>query len=296
MRSTPRRPVILLSLAAFFWGGAFVAGKLALAYLPPLTTAFWRFALGTAVLVAVWAHREGPRTLPRKAAAWAGLASLGVTGVFAYNWFFFKGLALTDAGAAALVITTNPALTALLSALLLRERLAPLKVLGFLLAACGALVVLSGGHLGRLLALRLGPGAGLLAAAVACWVAYVLLGKVVLGGVSPLTATTAGFALGLPLLAVGAHREAPLAAVLAAPAVAWGALVFMGVFSSALAFLWFYEGVRAIGASRASVFIYLVPGFALLFSHWLLGEAVTWPKIAGGALVLLGVALTSFRR
>lgn len=295
MNRRPAGPVVLLTFAALFWGGAFVAGKIALGHLPPLTTAFWRFALGTATLLAVWAHREGPGTLPRTWAAWWGLASLGLSGVFAYNWFFFKGLALTEAGAAALVITTNPALTALLSALLLGERLSPGKLAGFILAAAGALVVLSGGHLSRLLSLHLGPGAGLLGAAVCCWVAYVLLGRVVLRGVSPLTATTAAFALGLPFLGVAAGREAPLASVFAAPAEAWAALLFMGLFSSAIAFLWFYEGVRALGASRASVFIYLVPGFALLFSHWLLGEPVTGPKVAGGGLVLVGVALTSRR-
>jgi drug/metabolite transporter (DMT)-like permease len=68
----------------------------------------------------------------------------------------------------------------------------------------------------------------------------------------------------------------------------------MGIFSSALGFLWFYEGVAALGASRASVFIYLVPGFALLFAWFLLGEAVSGPKLVGGALVVAGVALTSW--
>jgi drug/metabolite transporter (DMT)-like permease len=290
-----RAPLALLTLTALFWGGAFVAGKIALASLGPLTVAFWRFALGAAVLVPVWALREGWAARPREARAWAGLAGLGVLGVFGYNWLFFRGLALVEPGAAALVITTNPALTALVSSVFLGERLAPTKVLGFALAASGALVVLSGGNLEALVHARLGPGAGLLGLAVLCWVAYIVLGKVVMGGVSPLTATTGSFVLGLPLLAAEAWREAPLGAVLAAPVPAWVAIGFMGVCSSALAFLWFYEGVKALGAARASVFIYLVPGFALALSHLLLGEAVSLPKIAGGTLVVAGVLLASLR-
>jgi len=291
----PRRPgpFAKLTLAAVFWGGAFVAGKIALRDVTPLATAFWRFAIGAAVLAWIWFRREGPASLPRTTRGWAGLLVLGLSGVFAYNWFFFKGLALTEAGAAALVITTNPALTALCSALLLGERLSATRVAGFALAASGAFVVLSGGHLERLLSLRLGAGAGYLGAAVLCWVAYVLLGKVVLRETAPLTATAAAFALGTPLLGLGAWAEGGLVAALGAPWQAWVALLFMGVFASALAFLWFYEGVVALGAARASVFIYLVPGFALFFAHLLLGEAVTGPKILGATLVVSGVALTA---
>ncbi|MBI5016716.1 MAG: DMT family transporter [Deltaproteobacteria bacterium] len=294
-RRAPGAILARLTLTAAFWGGAFVAGKIALASLGPLTVAFWRFAIGAAVLAPVWAAREGRGAAPRSARAWGGLAALGVLGVFGYNWFFFRGLALVEPGAAALVITTNPALTALVSSLLLRERLSPLRLAGFALAASGALVVLSGGNWEALAHLRLGPGAGLLGLAVVAWVFYTVLGKVVMGGVSPLTASAGSFLVGLPLLAAAAWREGPLSALFAAPAAAWAALGFMGVFSSALAFLWFYEGVAALGAGRASVFIYLVPGFALAISHALLGEPVTVPKVAGGALVVVGVVLTSLR-
>lgn len=294
MSSRPTPPALVkLTLAALFWGGAFVAGKIALRDVAPVAAAFWRFALGTGVLGWFWARRTGPADLPRTWRGWTGLAALGVSGVFAYNWFFFQGLASTEAGAAALVITTNPALTAVCAGLFLGERLSPVRVLGFALAVVGALVVLSGGDSHRLLSLRLGPGAAFLGAAVLCWVAYVLWGKVVLRGVSPLTATAAAFAFGTPLLGVGAQAEGGLVAALGASWQAWAALLFMGVFSSALGFLWFYEGVAALGAARASVFIYLVPGFALVFAWLLLGEAVSGPKLLGGVLVVAGVALTS---
>lgn len=273
-----------------------MAGKLALAHLAPGAAAFWRFAAGTATLVPIWWWREGPSTLPRTARDWGGVGILGFVGIFGYNWFFFRGLQLVEPGAAALVVTTNPALTAVLSALVLGEALSPLKTAGFALAACGALVVLSGGNVANLLALRLGPGAGFLGLAIVSWVAYVVVGRVVMARVSPLTATTGAFVLGLPLLGTAALGEGTLAAWRTVPLVTWGAVVFMGVFCSALAFLWFYEGVQALGAARASVFIYLVPGFALLASHWALGEKVTAAKAAGGGLVLLGVALTNWRQ
>jgi drug/metabolite transporter (DMT)-like permease len=287
------RAVLYLCLTAVFWGGAFVAGKIALAHLPPLTVAFWRFALGTVAIVVIWLRREGFPSLPRTGRAWAGVAGFGLFGVFGYNWFFFKGLALVEAGAAALVVTTNPALTALACSLLFRERLSAMKLLGFGLAAFGALTVLAGGDWSRLLTLRLGPGAGLLAVAVLCWVAYVVLGKIILTTVSPLAANAAAFVVALPFLAVSARLEAPLSAAFAAPWQTWGAIAFMGVLSSALAFVWFSEGIRVLGASRTSVFIYLVPGFSLLFARAFLGEPISLPKVLGGGLVVAGVVLTN---
>jgi drug/metabolite transporter (DMT)-like permease len=293
VNSDLRKPVFLLFLTSVLWGASFVAGKIALAHMAPASAAFWRFALGTATLVPIWLWKGGPAVLPRRARDYGGLVVLGIFGIFGYNWFFFQGLQHVEPGAAALVVTTNPALTAIVSALLLRETLSPLKTLGFLLAAAGALVVLTGGVLGNLLTLRFGPGSGLLALAVLSWVAYVVLGRVVMATVSPLTATTAAFVVGLPLLAAAAAAEGSLTLSMHAPPGAWAAITFMGVLCSGLAFLWFYEGVSVLGAARASVFIYLVPGFALLTSHWVLGESLTAAKLAGGGLVLLGVALTS---
>ena len=75
-----RTATLLLVLTAFFWGGAFVAGKVALAELPPVTVAFWRFAVGAAVLVPLWLWREGLGSLPRGGRAWAGVAALGLLG------------------------------------------------------------------------------------------------------------------------------------------------------------------------------------------------------------------------
>lgn len=295
MAADLKKPIALLFVTSVLWGASFVAGKIALGSMAPAAAAFWRFALGTATLVPIWLWKGGMKVLPRRARDFGGLFLLGVVGIFGYNWFFFKGLQQVEAGAAALVVTTNPALTAVVSAVLLRERLSALKTLGFVLAATGALVVLTGGELSALLRLRTGPGSALLGLAVLSWVAYVVLGRVVMARVSPLTTTTAAFVVGLPLLAGASAAEGSLVPALHAPAAAWVALVFMGVFCSALAFLWFYEGVSLLGAARASVFIYLVPGFALITSHWVLGEKLTGAKLAGGALVLLGVVLTSLQ-
>ena len=69
------------------------------------------------------------------------------------------------------------------------------------------------------------------------------------------------------------------------------ALGFVGVFGSALAFVWFYEGVRALGPARAAVFINLVPVAAIALGVLLLGEPLELSMLVGGALVIGGIWL-----
>ena len=70
---------------------------------------------------------------------------------------------------------------------------------------------------------------------------------------------------------------------------AWLSLAFMGVLGTAVAFVWFYDGVRAIGPARTAVFINLVPVVAITLGVLLLGEALHWSMLTGGALVVAGV-------
>ncbi|TAL16123.1 DMT family transporter [bacterium] len=284
-------PWFYLTLTAFLWGGASIAGKIALEQMGPMTVAFWRYLIASLCLLPfTW---NGLKKASKNRILVFRLFLMGLTGIFAYHWFFFKGLQLEDAGTTALVITTNPALTALLSAYFLKEKLSPVKWTGFLLAALGALIVLSGGDPEKLLALKFGKGAYLLATAVVFWSVYTLISKQVVGATTPATATSASFLIGLPMLFLAALAEAPPASALSASAEAWAAIFYMSVFCSAIAFALFMKGVGEIGAVKASVYIYLIPAFSLFFAKIILNEPITAGKVIGGLVIIGGVALTS---
>jgi drug/metabolite transporter (DMT)-like permease len=122
------------------------------------------------------------------------------------------------------------------------------------------------------------------------WAVYTLLGKTMLKGLSPIAATTYAALTGTAMLAA----VAAVTGDLGVPAVslrAWVAIGFVGLFSTALSFVWFYEGVRSIGPSRTSVFINLVPVAAIVLGVMMLGERVDVSIIAGGALIVFGVWL-----
>ena len=73
----------------------------------------------------------------------------------------------------------------------------------------------------------------------------------------------------------------------------WASIVYLGAFGTVVAFVWYYQGVRAIGPSRAAVFNNLVPAFGVVLSFILLGEEILVSMVVGGVVTALGVSLAN---
>jgi drug/metabolite transporter (DMT)-like permease len=276
-----------LVLVAIIWGGTFVAGRIAAAEMPAPTAALWRYIVACVALVALsWRLEGGLPALSRQ--QWIGVTLLGATGVAAYNLFFMYGLERVPASRGSLIMALNPAGTALGAALFLREPLTRHRVMGILVALVGVSVVLGHGNPLTLFAGGAGVGEAALFGCTVSWVTYTLLGKRILLGLSPLAATTYAALTGTTIL-VGAAAVTGNLIVPAASPQGWLALGYLGVFGTAVAFVWFYEGVKAIGPARTAVFINLVPVAAVTLGVLVLGERLELSMLAGGALVILGV-------
>jgi drug/metabolite transporter (DMT)-like permease len=282
-----------LVLMALFWSGVFPAISIVLSSMGLFTSVFLRFAAAALILLVLLRLRSGrmPRPSPRETVLIIGLGMLGIS---VYNVLFSAGLQLVEASRAALIVPTNPAFTALFAAIFLKERLGRTRAAGISLCVLGALWVLSRGNLRLLATLDLGPGEALLVLCIFMWSAYTLLGRVALSGLPALALTAYVMSAGAVMLAVPAAIEhAPLSGV---TWQAWVALGYLIVFGTVLPFLWFYEGVKALGAARASQFINLVPPLAVAESVLILGEPMTGALYVGTALVLAGLYLTNRRR
>ena len=176
---------VKLLLMAVFWGGTFIAGKIAAQRVGPYSAAFLRFAIASIFLSLTALKQEGRfPTLQRHQLFPVFL--LGMTGVFAYNVFFFKGLKLIEAGRAAIIIANNPIFIALFSALLFRERLTRLRLAGILVSISGAVLVITRGDWHMIGSGAVGWGELFILCCVASWVTFSLLGKVLLSELSPL--------------------------------------------------------------------------------------------------------------
>ena len=285
-----------LVVTTFFWGGTFVAGKWAVSEAPPFLLAFLRFAIASFVVWALvaWRGRERGERFPhpKGGAQWAGLFSLGFTGVFLYNFVFLTGLSWTSATNGSLIVAFNPLLTAVLSALWLKERLRPVQAGGFLLALLGVGVVITRGSIAVVRSLSFNPGDLLMLGAPLAWALYTIVGKKVLRYFSPLVATLYASLFGTLLLLPAAALEGSLiSGVHRLTVYGWFAVLQLALLGTVVGFVWWYEGVAELGAARASVFVNLVPVFGVLLSALILSESLGVSQLAGGILVVAGVGL-----
>lgn len=281
-----------LWLTSMFWGGAFIAAKHVAEHMGPFTIAFLRFLIASVMLLALTWRREG-RLPPLDGTHLFAVILLGATGIYAYNAMLFKGLSLIEAGRASLIIATTPAFIALASAVFFREHLGLVRVSGILLSVLGALIVISKGQLGMAAVGRLGGGELLILGCVLSWVAYSLIGKVAMQRLSPLVAVSYSVGVGAVALFVSACFEGLGKHVRHATFLDWLAIVYMAVLATVIGFVWFYEGVKHIGTTRAGLFINFVPVFAVVLAYVVLREPVTASLGVGGLLVLVGVCLTN---
>lgn len=286
----PHRGIYLkLVLMALFWGAAFIGGRVATAEMAPPSAALWRYIVATVALVVATIVIDGG--LPRLSRqAWQGVLVMGFAGVLVFNLCFMYGLARTPASRGALIMALNPAVTLLASALLFREHLTRNKVAGVALALAGVVIVLARGDLAHLFAGGLGPGEIVLLGCPLSWAVFTLAGRHFVRGHSALAVTAYASLVGTAMLAAVAAGTGDLVP----PTVswrAWTAIAVTGLFGTALAFVWFYDGVRAIGPARTSVFINLVPVFAIALGVLLLGEPLEGSMLVGGAIVIAGILL-----
>jgi drug/metabolite transporter (DMT)-like permease len=218
---------------------------------------------------------------------------LGMTGVFAYNAFFFKGLQYIPAGRASLIIALNPIGISALSAVFFKERLTWIKTLGILLSVSGAIVVITNGRLSQIWSGGIGVGELMILGCVASWVSYSLIGKAVMGDMTPLAAVTYATLVGVAALFFPAAAGGMFSRMWQYGAGEWASLFYLGFFGTVLGFFWYYDGIRKIGPAKASVFINFVPVSAIVMAYFFLGEAFTPSLAVGAAMVIGGVYATN---
>ncbi len=281
-----------LFLTAVFWGGTFIAGRVVAREVGPYSIAFFRFVIASLFLLFLTWRANGRFPGLRKEQV-LPIILLGATGVFAYNVFFFKGLKLINAGRASLIIANNPVFIAVFAAFLFREKLGFLKGIGIMLSVCGAVVVISKGNPTDILRGALGWGDFFIFLCVLSWAAFSLIGKVAMKGLSPLVATTYSCVVGTGALFIPACREGMMTSFMQYSAADWFSIFYLGFFGTVLGFVWYYEGIDTIGATKASQFINFVPISAVLLAFFILQEPITFSLAAGTVLVSLGVYLTN---
>ena len=283
---------VKLLMTAFFWGGTFIAGRAIAKDVGPYSGAFLRFAVASVLLLLILWKEEG-RLPPLRKGQFVPLLLLGMTGAFAYNVFFFKGLKLVSAGRASVIVANNPIFIALFAALFFKDRLTWLKIAGIAISVMGAIIVISKGRLDFVAAGGIGWGEVFILGCVGSWVSYSLIGKVVMMKLSPLVSVTYSCIAGAALLLVPACLEGIASDLPQFSRTDWFGILYLGIFGTVVGFVWYYEGIRALGPTKAGQFINFVPISAIVFAFLMLGEPITPSLFIGTVFVVCGVYLTN---
>jgi drug/metabolite transporter (DMT)-like permease len=281
------KPALFMVGAALFWAGNYVVGAVAVRTMSAfdLTYLRWAIAVIPLLLIAQLVERPDWRAVVK---AWPLLLLLGGLGMLAYNLLLYAALNFTTAAGASLVNAANPATMALLAVLLTRERLRGRAVVGIALSCAGVLLILSGGDPGALRALDVNVGQALMVGAVVVFSLYSIWGKL-LRNVPPITATAAQAVLVLVVMSPVALANGVTVPTDPEPLLA---LVYIGLFPSVGAYVLWNLALRDTAPSVAGIYLNLVTVFTVLLGL-LLGEAVPLVDLLGGAIVIVGVLVTS---
>ena len=287
-----RTPLILAVYAtlSLTLSGQWIAAKLGVTAVPPLELSTMRFAIASVVLLVACAVTRTPLPLAR----WRPVAAAAACGVLLFNSLAFVGLSFTPASDSALIIPTTIPLATALFATLIHERLTARRLLGFAIASAGAGLVIVGGQDASVgdPALRL-RGDLMELGAAAAWGASLTIGAVVLRKETVLGYVTLmvviGTAMLLPLGALQqAYRDVP-----SWTAETWLAAGFLGVCSTAIAFVLFLWAVHRFGPSLAAMVTFLTPIATLVLAFLILAERPVWVQLVGGVVIVIGVRVAA---
>ncbi|SES97550.1 Threonine/homoserine efflux transporter RhtA [Natronincola peptidivorans] len=279
---------LLLVLCNLFWAGNYVFGKYVVAEMPPLMITFSRWLVASVLLLIIAYFYEKPQwsLVPKE---WISLLAMAVLGMIGYNTILYAALEYTSPTNASLVSALNPGIIVIFSLYMLKERISKIQSIGLVVSLLGVVVILTGGRLTQILHVSYNRGDLLMLAAVIMWTFYSIIGKRI-KNIPPIT-TTAVTAL------IATIIMAPFAIVQGinytelSPLALQG-IAYMIIFPSVGSFVFWNIGVRQISASKAGVFLNLMPVFTAIIS-WSLGERITLAQISGGILVFIGVYLTT---
>lgn len=287
---------VKLIAAMAMWGGTWIAGRVIAQELSaPLAVAALRFVLSGLAVGAFMLLSEGRLPFPESGRDWGLIWALGFFGIFLYGLCFFFGLQRIPAGRGALVVALNPAVIVITAWLIGKERMTTRKAIGSLIALAGCLTVIGNGDPLALFQGTVGLGEWLIVGCVMSWTAYTFIGWQASGRFSPLATTFYASLSGAVLLGLAALVQGDIDPAAWSWRV-WSGMGFLAIFGTAIAYTWFTDAVHRLGAGHASIFINLVPVFAVLQAALLLDERLGLAVLAGGALVIAGVWLTSYQK
>jgi drug/metabolite transporter (DMT)-like permease len=282
--------VALAVAATIIWAGNFVIARALRHDTSGITLNFWRWVVAAFVLAPV-AARSLRADWPAIRRHLLYLISTAFFGVAVFNTLIYVAGHTTTATNLSMLAVAAPVFIVLLARVIDKELLTWRRLAGILVAIIGVSVLITHGSLTALTSLSFHRGDLLMVLATFCFAVYSILVKhrpAGIGSTSFLFATTV---LGVVLLSPAYAVEAALGHAFSVTGSTLAAVAYIGVFSSAAAFLAWNKAIDLIGASRTGVIYYLTPVFTAAEAAFILSEQIGLVQIGSMMMIITGILI-----
>lgn len=288
-------PQTLLVIASAFWGASFIFTKglfLSEEAITPTIILTGRMLIASLFTLPLLALTH--KLQPIKKGHLRYFLILAFTEPFLYSICETGGVQFVSGSLASIIVATIPLFIPFGMALVYKERLKARAIIGVVLSLVGIALM----SLDDSMSFSANPkGLILLSSAVVIAVVYTLILVKILNHYSPITITCyqnlIGFFYFLPLMLIldGSH----LAQLSFSPRM-WLMLGFLGIFCSTVAYMFFNYGMKHLGATAGSVYNNIIPVFSLLLALAIGQETISWMKVVGMAVVLIGLTIAQRKK
>lgn len=281
-------PIITLLLTVLIWASSFAFIKLVVTDVSPYVLAVLRAVIGAIFLVSIVVlTRQTKKFIEDIYSRWKIYFLLGFISIAIFDVLQNVGISYTSSSLAGVLLNTNPLFIALLSIIFLKEKITKYRVMGLFTGFIGMCIVVIGDEdISVIITSQAFLGNVFILLSAITWAIYSVVNKQILKNTTPLFVATATSVFGAIFLI-------PIVFVnnifLSVDALSWLIIIYLGVVASGLTFfLWSYT-LSKMEASRASLFLFLIPIISVIIGWIFLDEKVNIYMLFGGILVIFGI-------
>jgi drug/metabolite transporter (DMT)-like permease len=275
--------------AVIFWGVSFIATKIVLDELIPLTIIFLRLTLAVIFLAAIAVYTRRDFSLNLK--SHGGILILALVAVF-HLWIQVTGLQYTTAAKTGWIIGTAPVFMALLGLFVFKESLTVLKTAGIFIAFFGLLLLISNGDFTSI-DLISNKGDFLILGSAFTWAVYSAINKKISLTYPPMMTILFLFLMMAIIISPFTINDAAIQSVINLSSVGWISILFLGILCSGAAYVMWASALKEMESAKVGAFLYFEP-FVTVFASWIIiDEKITLLMILAGIIITVGVLLVN---
>lgn len=280
---------MLILLAVIFWGTSFIATKIALDEIKPVTIIILRLIIASVLLTSIAVATKRNFSLNLKSHGW--IFFLALIAVF-HLWIQVTGLKYTTAANTGWIIGTAPIFMAIMGLIFFKEKISLLSLGGILLSVFGLLMLIGKGDITNI-GLIDNKGDLLVLGSAFTWGVYSMVNKKISLSYSPLMTILYLFLMMAIIIIPFNLNQETILSVAHLSFTGWLMILFLGLFCSGISYVIWAQALRDMESAKVGAFLYLEPIVTVVAAWYFLREEITLLMIISGLLITIGVIIVN---